>query len=797
MATQSSDYTYASAQAASIPAGVGILQLQDRDHSFWRRSASQPSHPGKFQSADGAWWELTPDQTITPFMFGAVGNGSTNDAPALQAFFDYCESFRVPQVNWGGRFAVQSGLIVGGAYGEDQSSDNAGVYDGRLELVVVATVAAPIVNVMTIQTRRITQFGPIAIGPNAEHYSWTSRIFNNGIVVRDHAQMCHFAGLEIAFAKNYGILVQTRVGNPDNTFGNEIGPSFFYGCGSGAGSTSLNFFQSSAYTIGARSGDRANMYQNQRVTVTTAPANEDIANFGNGTTRLTHVYIAGAMYDVVGQGSGYIDVSPWIPASVAATGTLYYVFGGGIGIIGNDAGRTNVRGALINACGFGVANCALYPGNVEATMHECATGYRVGGNIAAASVGGEAALYLEGCIEDLRIALTSERAYGHTIRCEYALDLSKVRFNRALTQNAPTAQQPNPPEFVSNQWIPQDFLLNYRGKWVRLEQTRSTSDEFGSLTHVEGGRAWHGKAYFDRPYGEAIPLDSDNPRIDIQSPGYGDGTTNEHFFALFNYQCRQFHLLGTGSNGQPLGTLTVNPPNATATINGGAAGAPFTATGFTGPVIVIIQRTAPNSWNVRLIRSGAALADGDKGDITVSGAGSSWSIDNDVVTNAKLANMAQSTIKGRASGAGTGDPQDLTPAQARAAIASDSGNGAHFLAGDGTFKAPPAGGNWTIDYTSNRAGWYNLTPPDRTHAIFNTSADGFHTVYLQNVANGTRIKLSRQRGGQVVNVNTSDLGQTISRPTGTGANPTITDGGTVFLTKIATNLWVGEGDFAS
>ncbi len=38
------------------------------------------------------------------------------------------------------------------------------------------------------------------------------------------------------------------------------------------------------------------------------------------------------------------------------------------------------------------------------------------------------------------------------------------------------------------------------------------------------------------------------------------------------------------------------------------------------------------------------------------------------VTNAKLADMAEATIKGRQAGAGTGDPQDLTAAQARTAM---------------------------------------------------------------------------------------------------------------------------------
>jgi hypothetical protein len=45
---------------------------------------------------------------------------------------------------------------------------------------------------------------------------------------------------------------------------------------------------------------------------------------------------------------------------------------------------------------------------------------------------------------------------------------------------------------------------------------------------------------------------------------------------------------------------------------------------------------------------------------------------DDAITNAKLANMAQATIKGRAAAAGTGDPVDLTAAQVKAILALTS-----------------------------------------------------------------------------------------------------------------------------
>lgn len=64
---------------------------------------------------------------------------------------------------------------------------------------------------------------------------------------------------------------------------------------------------------------------------------------------------------------------------------------------------------------------------------------------------------------------------------------------------------------------------------------------------------------------------------------------------------------------------------------------------------------------------GGGISDGDKGDITVSGSGTVWTVDNDAITFAKTQNIASARMLGRST-AGSGDIEELTAAQARSNI---------------------------------------------------------------------------------------------------------------------------------
>lgn len=110
---------------------------------------------------------------------------------------------------------------------------------------------------------------------------------------------------------------------------------------------------------------------------------------------------------------------------------------------------------------------------------------------------------------------------------------------------------------------------------------------------------------------------------------------------------------------------------------------------------------------------GGGVSDGDKGDITVSSAGTVWSIDANAVTNAKLATVPAATVKGNSTG-GAANPSDLTMATltgmlvafsggVQGVVPASPGGTAAFLRADGAWAAAGgylASGTATLDFGS-------------------------------------------------------------------------------------------------
>lgn len=82
--------TIAQVQQTGIEPTVNLVRVGgynapgDGGSGHYIRVPSQPAHGGAFQSADGAWWELT-ERVVTPEMYGALGNGVANDTAAMMA----------------------------------------------------------------------------------------------------------------------------------------------------------------------------------------------------------------------------------------------------------------------------------------------------------------------------------------------------------------------------------------------------------------------------------------------------------------------------------------------------------------------------------------------------------------------------------------------------------------------------------------------------------------------------------------------------------------------------------------
>jgi hypothetical protein len=71
----------------------GYRAVGDGGAATYKRVVSEPTHPGKMQDADGAWWELC-ESVVNPIMFGAIPDGTTPCDTAFNNMSAYVEQVK-------------------------------------------------------------------------------------------------------------------------------------------------------------------------------------------------------------------------------------------------------------------------------------------------------------------------------------------------------------------------------------------------------------------------------------------------------------------------------------------------------------------------------------------------------------------------------------------------------------------------------------------------------------------------------------------------------------------------------
>ena len=176
------------------------------------------------------------------------------------------------------------------------------------------------------------------------------------------------------------------------------------------------------------------------------------------------------------------------------------------------------------------------------------------------------------------------------------------------------------------------------------------------------------------------------------------------------------------------------------------------ATGGTGNIEEITLGTNLSYTGTTLNAAGGGISDGDKGDVTVSSSGTVWTIDNGVVTYAKMQDVsATDKLLGRST-AGSGDVEEIACTAAGRALLDDADNTAQrstlglgtLATQSGTFSGTSSGTN-TGDQTS-------IVGISGTKAQFDTAVSDGNILYVGDAptAHATSHKLG---GSDVILLN--------------------------------------------
>lgn len=142
-----------------------------------------------------------------------------------------------------------------------------------------------------------------------------------------------------------------------------------------------------------------------------------------------------------------------------------------------------------------------------------------------------------------------------------------------------------------------------------------------------------------------------------------------------------------------------------------------------------LYENTSTGWRIVNAAGSGGVSDGDKGDITVSGGGATWTVDNAAITYAKIQNVTDNRILGRSAGS-AGTVQEIQI-------------GSGLTLSGGTLSASGGSGYTITTQTSN----YTETATSGTRIIVGNTTGGSFTVTLPTAVGNTAVLIIKKSAG--------------------------------------------------
>jgi hypothetical protein len=500
--------------------------------------------------------------SVSVWDFGVTGDGVADDTAALQAFFSHIAANNVGTAYCSGNFRVSSGITFGS--GTTATKHIVG------DLTITATTAVD--TVLRIDGFSLGMWNGDLTLVGTGSVSYSTRTCRVGVLITGSSR----ATFDKIYAQRfyqYGVYVTSTpeyLPGATNTTLVNLGDVKVTDCGSGyPGGSNLT----ASWSNPVNSGTSNSTGQRTVIDVTTLPPDrpEPIVVFINGEAY--YVY-------AVDRVNSKLTLFPWIDNTLSS-GTLEYVTGAGLYVVGSDAGIVNLDMVDATRCSVGLWTDAVYGVIAKRVVTQfCLAAFAVGGDPSDASVTFSLnGLYCENNTCDiLRITRAD---IGGIISAEYALNLSKVFYTCDARATASNARS----NIFGNI---RSILINRYGTLRSCTRDPNNQAETGSTLPI-----YLSTDSSANPAADKILVYKRNSSwtINIQTPSTGlHKCTGETATTLV--------LIGTGANGAPSGTFTFNPP-AGYTVNGGASAA---FSGFVGPAVFFVYwNVATNDFDVRCL----------------------------------------------------------------------------------------------------------------------------------------------------------------------------------------------------